>query len=99
MKSEKYIEDFVAEEKQIASNPFLSTRILSEIESGKRENRKKTPLILYVVFAISIVLVAFAGINIGKAVIPQKSNQEISLNINDAQIENISLYNIGEYAN
>ncbi|MDD3787201.1 MAG: hypothetical protein PHO94_00725 [Petrimonas sp.] len=96
MKTEQYIDDFIKREKQTEHNPFLSTRVMAEIEKRQQPERRRTPVWQTVVVAASLAAVAFLGVSIGNSY--QKSvSHEFTMNINDSQIENLGYYNFDDY--
>lgn len=99
MKTEKYIDDFIENEKKIEVTPFLYTRVAAKINAvNETPAVRKTPLLQKVAFAASIAAVAWLGTALGKTYTSAKP-YEISLNINDTNLENFSLYNFDDYAN
>lgn len=100
MKSEKYMDDFIENEKNMEVSPFLYTRVAAKIEALKDGVVvKRTPLYIKMAFAASVTAVAWLGIALGKTYTSAKSYEEISLNINDTNLENFSLYHFDDYAN
>ena len=97
MKTDEYINDhinnFINREKQISPNPFLSTVIMSRIE---------TPLTMRmtvwrsIAVAASISIVIFLGIQLG-GLTNSSTNDYTALNINDSEIENFIYFNNENY--
>ncbi len=97
MKLENYIDDFTLKEKQVESNPFLSAKILSKLDVSTEINSVKKPLPLWqkMVAAASIIIIIATGLELGNMATSDKQNNLI--NINDTQIENLSLYISTDY--
>lgn len=95
MKTEQYIDDLIRREKQTEPNPFLSTRVMAEIEKSQKPEVKKVPVWQAVAVAASIAVVAFLGITIGNSYVDNAS-PELVMNINDSQIENLGYYNFSD---
>lgn len=96
MKTEQYINDFVNREKQTEMNPFLSTRVMVEIEKREQPEKRTISIWQIVVVAASLVAVMFLGINIGNSYV-ENSQPKTALNINDSQLENLVYYSFEEY--
>ena len=96
MKTEQYIDDLIRREKQTEPNPFLSTRVMAEIEKGQQPVSRKVPVWQVAVVAVSLAAVAFLGISIGNSYVDNKS-PDLVMNINDRQIENLGYYNFDDY--
>ncbi|MDD2226235.1 MAG: hypothetical protein WCQ97_10375 [Aminobacterium sp.] len=96
MRAENYIDDFIRGEKHTEPNPFLSTRIVAEIEKMQQAEIKKVTWWQIVVFVACIVTMVFLGITIGNSYISHIS-QEITMNINDNEIENLGYYSLNNY--
>jgi len=96
MRTENYIDDFIRREKQTEPNPFLSTHIIAEIEKMQQAEIKKVTWWQIVVFVACIVIMIFLGISVGNSYINHIS-QEITMNINDNEIENLGYYSLNNY--
>lgn len=96
MKTEQYIDNLIRREKQTEPNPFLSTRVIAEIEKSQKPKANQVPVWQSVAIAASIAAVAFLGITIGNSYVDNASPQMV-LNINDSQIENLGYYNFADY--
>lgn len=96
MKTENYIDDFIQREKQTEVNPFLSTRVMAQIEKSQQPVVRKAPVWQTIAVAASLAAVAFLGITIGNSYV-ENTSQEIMVNINDSQIENLGYYNFDDY--
>jgi len=92
MKLDRYIDDFIRKEKEVEVNPYLTTRVLAELEKQDEAAilRTTVPIWKKAVVAASIVLVMAAGYGLGSMV--KGENEHIAININDAQLENLNLY-------
>jgi len=87
MKTDEYIDDLINREKQTEPNPFLSTVIMSSIETSVA---KKMTAWQSIAVAASISTVIFLGTQLGRFSAGDKST---ALNINDSEIENFIYYN------
>jgi len=96
MRTENFIDDFIRDEKQTEPNPFLTTRIMAEVEKMQQTEMKIVPWWQVVVFIASIVAVVFLGITLGNSYINPIS-QEITMNINDNEIENFGYYSLNSH--
>lgn len=96
MKTEQYINDFVNREKQTEPNPFLSTRVMAEIEKMEQPEKRKVGVWQTIAVAASLVAVVLLGINIGNSYV-ESSLPKTALNINDSQLENLVYYSFEEY--
>ncbi|HOV71151.1 MAG TPA: hypothetical protein PLO31_02980 [Dysgonamonadaceae bacterium] len=96
MRTENFIDDFIRDEKQTEPNPFLTTRIMAEVEKMQQTEIKIVPWWQIVVFVASIVAVVFLGITLGNSYINPIS-QEITMNINDNEIENFGYYSLNSH--
>jgi mannose/fructose/N-acetylgalactosamine-specific phosphotransferase system component IIC len=96
MRTENFIDDFIRDEKQTEPNPFLSTRIMAEVEKSQQTEIRIVPWWQVVVFVASIVAVVFLGITLGNSYINTIS-QEITMNINDNVIENFRYYSLNSH--
>ncbi len=99
MKIEEHIDHFVDCEKKTEANPFLSSRVMAKIENLNKIAFAPTTKFQKLAFAASIAAVAIIGINIGKIYTPTNTGEEISLNIDDMKMENLTIYNFNDYAN
>jgi len=97
MKTDEYINDqinnLINREKQTVPNPFLSTVIISRIESPLT-NKMTAWRSLAVAASISIVI--FLGIQLG-SLTNTVTNDYTALSINDSEIENFMYYNNETY--
>lgn len=91
MKTEGFIDEIIEKEKQIESNPFLSTRIMSKIATENTPLNKRVYFFRLLVVVASIALVMRIGVSIGK-IYDENKIGNITLNINDYQIENLFYY-------
>ena len=91
MKTEDYINDFIKKEKATEPNPFLVTRIMAKIDAPVSKSVK---IWQSLAVAASFSLVIFIGIEIGNSY-NTASNYAV-LNLNDSNIENLSIYNYTE---
>lgn len=91
MKTEDIIDKVIEREKQMESSPFLSTRIMSKIATENTPLNKKIYFFRSLVVAASIALVIITGVSIGK-IYDENKIGNITLNINDSQIENLFYY-------
>lgn len=87
MKTDEYINDLINREKQTEPNPFLSSLIMSRIETPVT---KKLSVWQSIAVAASISAVIFLGAQLGRLSTGDKST---ALNINDSEIENFIYYN------
>lgn len=87
MKTDEYIDDLINREKQTEPNPFLSTLIMSRIETPVT---KKLRVWQSIAVAASISAVIFLGAQLGRF---SASDKDITLNINDSEIENFIYFN------
>ena len=97
MKLDRYIDDFIRNEKEVQVNPYLATRVLTKLEEQEEAAilRSTVPIWKKAVVAASIVLVMAAGYGLGSMVKGEK--EYIASNINDAQLENLNLYTVIGY--
>ena len=97
MKLDGHIDDLIQKEKQVKPNPFLSTRIMAKLdeEMSPDARRIKIPTFQMLALAASMAFIVMMGIGIGS--IGEPSNDLISININDSQMENLNLYILSEY--
>jgi hypothetical protein len=97
MKTDEYINDqinnLIDREKQTVPNPFLSTVIISRIESPLT---KRMTTWRSIAVAASISIVIFLGIQLG-GLTNTGTNDYTSLSINDSEIENFMYYNTETY--
>lgn len=91
MKTEGLIDEMIEKEKQMESNPFLSTRIMSKIATENTPLNKRVYFFRLLVVVASIALVMRIGVSIGK-IYDENKIGNITLNINDYQIENLFYY-------
>lgn len=96
MKTEQYIDDLIRREKQTVPNPFLSIRVMAEIEKPQRPEIKRIPVWQAFAVAAGMAAVAFLGISAGNSYIDNSSSETV-ININDSQIENLEYYNFDNY--
>lgn len=92
MKLDEHIDNFIRKEKEVQVNPYLATRVLAKLEEQDETAvyGKSVPIWKKAVVAASIVLVMAAGYGLGSMVKEEK--KYITININDAQLENLNLY-------
>lgn len=95
MNTEHHIDELIRREKETELNPFLITRVMAKIEGAKKEERRRAPFWQPLALATSIAVVAFLGITLGNSYV-ESGAQEMTVNINDRQIENLGYYNFGE---
>ncbi|MGI6573932.1 MAG: hypothetical protein ACOX19_11160 [Fermentimonas sp.] len=97
MKLDEHIDDFIRKEKEAQVNPYLATRVLAKLEEHDETTVlvKSAPIWKKAVVAASIVLVMAAGFGLGSMIKGEKDY--ISININDAQLENLNLYTLIGY--
>lgn len=97
MKTDEYINDyinnFVNREKQTLPNPFLSTVIMSRIDTPLT---KRMTAWQSIAVAASISIVIFLGIQLG-GLTNTGTNDYTALSINDSEIENLMYYNNETY--
>ena len=93
MKTEDYINDFIAREKQTEMNPYLSSKIMENIESPV-ELRKTTYWANFAI-AASIALILVAGFQLG-GLYTTNPEQYAGITINDSEIENFTIYNTND---
>ncbi|MDD3320541.1 MAG: hypothetical protein PHS59_03765 [Paludibacter sp.] len=91
MNTEDYINNFITKEKNVDPNPFLVTRIMSEVETPAPKSVK---LWQTLAVAASISFMVFIGIGIGNTY--NYTANYAGLNLNDSNIENFILYNSTE---
>ncbi|HHT23774.1 MAG TPA: hypothetical protein GXZ87_10795 [Bacteroidales bacterium] len=98
MKLEDYIDDFIRKEKQQQVNPYLATRVLAKLDETETivPIRKKAPVWQSLAVAASLALIVVMRIEIG-SMAKMSQNNYASLNINDAQLENLNLYKFDDY--
>jgi hypothetical protein len=87
------IESFVERERNTASNPFLSTRVMAAID---QERNSKwlflSPVWRTAVLALSLLVAVFAGMVTGNLYQTKNDAIDVVL-INDDKMENFGLYN------
>lgn len=88
MKTDKHIDDFVATQKQILPNPYLTEKVLDRLVS---KELKKMPVWQSFAVAASIALAVVAGVGVGN-VYDNPNDNYVYLDINDSNIENINQY-------
>lgn len=98
MKLENYIDDFIRKEKQEQVSPFLATRVLAKLDETEAivPARKKATVWQSVAVAASMALMVMLGVEIGNMANVSQNNYA-SININDAQLENLNLYKLDDY--
>ncbi|HOF81263.1 MAG: hypothetical protein WBH71_04180 [Bacteroidales bacterium] len=97
MKVNKHIDDFIRKEKEELVNPYLATRVLAKLEKNNETVVFETvaPIWKKLAVVVSFALVIAVGFGLGSMV---KGDKEyISININDAQLENLNLYTMIDY--
>ena len=97
MKLDEYIDDFIRKEKQEQPNPFLATQILARLEEASEPVvvKRVTPVWQKIAVAACMVLMIGAGVGLGNFGAHDKNY--VSININDAQMENLNLYTSSSY--
>ncbi len=97
MKLDEYIDDFIRKEKQEQVNPFLATRVMAKLEETREPEvlRKPVPIWKKLVVTASLALIVATGFGLGSIATGEKDY--ISININDAQLENLNLYTTADY--
>jgi type VI protein secretion system component VasF len=96
MKTEHQIDDFIRREKQTEPNPFLSSRVMANIEKLQKPEVKKNPVWQVAAVSASVAAVVFLGISIGNSYVDSISPETV-MNINDSQMENLGYYNLENY--
>lgn len=96
MKTEHQIDDFIRREKQTEPNPFLSSRVMANIEKLQKPEVKKNPVWQVAAVSASVAAVVFLGISIGNSYVDSASPETV-MNINDSQMENLGYYNLENY--
>ena len=87
------IENFIAEERNTESNPFLSTRIMAAIEKRNSRELMHVPLVWKTALvAFSLAAAVFTGIAAGN-LYQSKNDESEALLINDDTMENFGFYN------
>ncbi len=96
MKQEKDIqqllENFIGEERNIESNPFLSTRVMAAIAKNRMQEEKRiSPIWKTVVIGTGLVAAVFTGITIGD--LYQSGNEKSGVVLmNDNKMEHFEFY-------
>lgn len=96
MKQEKDIqqllENFIGEERNIESNPFLSTRVMAAIAKNRMQEEKRiSPIWKTVVIGTGLVAAVFTGITIGG--LYQSGNEKSGVVLmNDNKMEHFEFY-------
>lgn len=96
MKQEKDIqqllENFIGEERNIESNPFLSTRVMAAIaKNGIQDEKRISPVWKTVMIGAGLVVAVFTGITIGS--IYQSGNERPGVVLmNDNNMEHFGFY-------
>lgn len=91
-KIHQLIEDFIQEERNTESNPFLSTRVIAAIEKRKLESIKQgSPVWKTVAVGLGLFVAVFSGIAAGNLYQTKSEASDVVL-INDNSIENFSFY-------
>ena len=95
------VDNYIRSERGVEPDPYLVTKLMTKIDSlneideeyapGIRDNRIFFSALYKVAIAASIALILFLGVSLGSSY-KSSLNNEISLNINDNQIENLHLY-------
>ncbi|MEN6619356.1 MAG: hypothetical protein ABFC28_07670 [Rikenellaceae bacterium] len=91
MKAEEIINEYIDSQLKIEPNPFLTTQIMSKLESMEQRKFYVLSSIQKVLVAASITAVVILGISLGTSYNKETSNS-VSLNINDYQIENLQIF-------
>jgi hypothetical protein len=84
MKTDDYIDEYIRQQKAAKPCPFLSTRIMAQLEPVQQRPKQVWQTIA---IAASFLLVVAMGIGVG-TLYSGTTNQTTALNINDNQIEN-----------
>ncbi|OQB29114.1 MAG: hypothetical protein BWY08_02236 [Bacteroidetes bacterium ADurb.Bin174] len=84
-----HIDNFIRKDKQEQVNPYLATRVLAKLEEYD-ETAVIVPIWKKVAVVASFALVIAAGFKLGS--FAQGEKEYISININDAQLENLNFY-------
>lgn len=95
------VDDYIKSERGVEPDPYFVPKLMTRIDSlnevdkeyapGIRDNRIFFSALYRVAIAASIALILFLGVSLGSSY-KNSQNNEISLNINDNQIENLHLY-------
>lgn len=97
MKLDEYIDDFIRKEKREQVNPFLATRVLTKLSEAEKQEpaQGKYYVLKTLALAVSFALIVMLGIGFGN--IGRQAENYAFININDSQIENLSLYIADNY--
>ena len=87
MNTDNYINDYIQREKATKPTPFLSTRVMSQIDAPVA---KRITVWQSVAVAASISVMIFLGTQLGQL---STHDGATALNINDSEIENFIYYN------
>lgn len=106
------IDNFIEQELEIKPNPFLAARVMEKIAAQEHEGaasyvdkfiseRKVHKLAFKFVMSLSAAAVLAFGVYLGsnyasQSNINSQNNSRLALNINDTQLENLSLYSLEE---
>ena len=86
------IENFIQEERNAESNPFLSTRIIAAVEKkATNEIILISPFWKATMVALSFVVAVFTGIATDSLYKPTNNANDVVL-INDSRMENFEFY-------
>jgi transcriptional accessory protein Tex/SPT6 len=94
-----WVDAFIAQEKQVKVNPFMTTRVMAQIEKQKTvkansvfiRSLKPQPLLV----AASIVLALFLGVSAGSFYQPANIAEQVPeelLYLNDAEMESLTYF-------
>lgn len=87
------LENFVAEERNFESNPYLATRVMATILNKEIEQPYLvSPFWRVFVLGLGLFVAIFSGITVGGSYQPKSEGTTI-LYINDGSIENFDFYN------
>jgi hypothetical protein len=90
---DRLIDNFVAEERDTALNPFLSTRVMAAIDKQKSDKLLFfSPVWRTAVIAVSLLIAVFTGIAAGNLYHSRNDAADIVL-MNDDSMENFAFYN------
>lgn len=90
---DQLIDNFVAEERDTTFNPYLSTRVMRAIDKqGAEKLFVFSPVWRTAVIAVSLFIAVFTGIAVG-SLYQSKNDVADMVLMNDASMENFSLYN------
>jgi hypothetical protein len=91
MKTEEYIDNYIEQQLKIEPNPYLTTRIMSKLDSINEKNAFNFSPIQKIGITASIAASIMIGIMLGTNYKSDTSNS-MSININDSKIENFQIF-------